>query len=175
MQYFATITGKPHGMRSILKFTPVNWMLFLRLSKAQTCKWAVFAHLEFIICTQRHCVCSLLQLKSVNCTVLTTFWSPTLVKWLSARRILELGLPSSPPSLSPSFPSSCRDCRDYFLLSCWFSILIPFSFDKFAGGRGSVACSRYVNSSGEVSSEQPTALVAACHEGMFAVASVEAS
>ena len=33
---FATIIGKPHGMRSILKLTLVNWMLFLRLSEAQT-------------------------------------------------------------------------------------------------------------------------------------------
>ena len=40
---FATITGKPHGTRSILKLTSVTWMLFLRLSEAQTCKWTVFA------------------------------------------------------------------------------------------------------------------------------------
>ena len=29
---FATIIGKPHGMRSILKLTSVNWMLLLQLS-----------------------------------------------------------------------------------------------------------------------------------------------
>ena len=40
---FATITGKPLGTRSILKLTSVNWMLFLRLSEAQTYKWLAFA------------------------------------------------------------------------------------------------------------------------------------
>ena len=40
---FATIIGKPHGTRSVWKLTSVNWMLFLRLSEAQTYKWLGFA------------------------------------------------------------------------------------------------------------------------------------
>ena len=79
--------------------------------------------------------------------------------------------PSFLPSLPLSFPSSCRD---YVLLSCWFSILLPFSFDRFVRG------SRCKFSMQQVcqllwGGEQPTALAAAWAEGMSAVASVEAS
>ena len=59
---FATIIGKPHGMRSILKLTSVNWMLFLRLYEAQTCKWTVFAtywnyHLQIAPCGMVFAAC----------------------------------------------------------------------------------------------------------------------
>ena len=127
---FATITGKPHGMRSISKLTSVDWMPFLRLSEAQTCKWAVFAtswNLSSADCTTWHGVCSVLRLTSVNCTVFATFWDQhlqiawalqlfesTMCTWESARSIQELGLlrfflpavllPSFPPSLFLSLP-----------------------------------------------------------------------
>ena len=100
--------------------------------------------------------------------------------WESARSILELGLrfflpavllPSFLPSLPLSFPSSSRD---YVLLSCWFSILLPFSFDRFVRG-SRCKCSMQQVCQLLWGGEQPTALAAAWAEGMSAVASVEAS
>ena len=40
---FAVLQLSLVNRMSILKLTSVNWMLFLRLSEAQTCKWTVFA------------------------------------------------------------------------------------------------------------------------------------
>ena len=157
-------------------------MLFLWLSEAQTCKWAVFAtswnyHLQI---AQRGMVfaacCGYLRLTSVNCTVFATFrnqhvqlaWDLQLFEsnmctWEGARSILELGLHFFLPAvLLPSFPLSFpSSCPSFY--SCWFSILIPFSsfFHLFPlinlreGLGASVACNRHVNSSDEVSSPLP--------------------
>jgi hypothetical protein len=75
LQYFETVTGKPRGTRSILKFTPVNWLLFLRFSETQMQLGGIRSILKLSSaqCTQWHGVCSVLQLKSVNCTVFATF------------------------------------------------------------------------------------------------------
>ena len=116
----------------------------LKLSSADSTTW--------------HGVCSMLRLTSVNCTVFATFrnqhvqlaWDLQLFEsnmctWEGARSILELGLhfflPAVLlPSFPPSFPSSCPSfpillsglCPVLLSFSYWFSIPIPFSFEKFA-------------------------------------------
>ena len=152
-------------------------MLFLRLSEAQTCKWAVFAtswNLSSADCTTWHGVCSVLRLTSVNCTVFATFWNqhvqfawdPQLFEsnmctWESARSILELGfrfflpavlLPSFPPSLFLFLPPV--GIMSFFPVGFLFYYLFPL-IDSCEGLGASVACNRYVNSSEEVSSPLP--------------------
>ena len=65
---FATITGKPHGMRSILKLTSVNWMLFLHFYgflKLKPASGRYSQHLEIIIC-RLHNVAWCLQRVATN-------------------------------------------------------------------------------------------------------------
>ena len=83
-------------------------------------------------------------------------------------------LPSFLPSLPPSLLLFLPPVGIMSLFSCWFSILLPFSFDRFAWGS---RCKFRMQQVCQLLwwGEQPTALVAAWTEGMSAVASVEAS
>ena len=152
-------------------------------------------------CTTWHGVCSMLRLTSVNCTVFATFRNQHVqIAWdlqLFESNNVYMGkctqhfgarpsflpavlLPSFLPSFFPFLLSGL--CPSFY--SCWFSILIPFSFDKFAWG-SRCKCKFAWGSRCKCSmqqacqllgwGEQPTALVAAWTEGMSAVASVEAS
>ena len=197
----AIITGKPHGMRSILKLTSVNWMLFLHFYgflKLKPASGRYSQHLEIIICRlhnvawclQRvatnicklHGLCHILKPTCAICLGPATLWS-NMCTWKSARSILELGLrfflpavllPSFLPSLPPSFFPFLLSGLCSVFFSCWFSILIPFSFDKFTRG-SRCKCSMQQVCQLLWWGEQPTALVAAWTEGMSAVAWVEAS
>ena len=90
---FATIIGKPHGMRSILKLTSVNWMLFLHFYgflKLKPASGRYSQHLEIIICRlhnvawclQRvaanicklHGLCHILKPTFANCLGPATLW-----------------------------------------------------------------------------------------------------
>jgi hypothetical protein len=143
-------------------------MLFLRFSEAQTCKWAVFAtswnyhlHVAHAWCLQRvgskickmHGLCHPLKPNTCNLAETCKSLKVTWINWKAHAAFC-----GARPSFRPSPPLFPFPCRDYFLLSCWFSILRPFSFDKLAWGRGSVACSRDINSSAEVSSPLPLLL-----------------
>ena len=144
---FATITGKPHGMRSILKLTSVNWMLFLHFYgflKLKPASGRYSQHLEIIICIlhnvawclQRvatnicklHGLCHILKPTCAICLGPATLWS-NMCTWKSARSILELGLRFFLPAvLLPSFPPSLFLSLPPVRIMSFFLFLLVFLF-----------------------------------------------
>ena len=139
----ATITCKPHGMRSILKLTSVIWMLLCGLLKLKAASRIVFAtcwnyrlhiahiSMAFAACSAK--ICKLhgpyhfLKPTPANCAELATVWESHVwigrcLQHLAARPLF---LASCGPSFFPhSFPCCCRN---YFLPSCLFFVptLLP--------------------------------------------------
>ena len=163
-------------------------MLFLRLSEAQSCKWTGICNRLRLSSAALHNAAWCLQRVAANicklhglCHMLNQHLQ---IAWDLQRARSIFGARSSflsscrPPSFRPSLPPSFFPfllsglCPSFF--SCRFSILIPFSFDKFARG-SRCKCSMQQVCQLLWLGEQPTALVAAWTEGMSAVASVEAS